>query len=165
MPKTIEASKILNLLKGEWSLNRKLINAKDEDFSGSASGTAKFLECNKNTLYYDERITINFVNGIEVDARATYKFQIEENKMHQHLVTPTNTGPKEDHMFELIFFSTDSQIYAMATYICGNDNYSVRYSFFNNDSFRITYTASDPNKIFLRKRSLKESFLLVKLQN
>ena len=82
MPKTIEASKILNLLKGEWSLNRKLINAKDEDFSGSASGTAKFLECNKNTLYYDERITINFVNGIEVDARATYKFQIEENKIH-----------------------------------------------------------------------------------
>lgn len=146
MSKTVTASKILNLLKEEWSLNRKLINAKDKDFSGSASGTTKFLECDENTLSYDERIKVNFVNGIEVDATATYKFQIEEDKLHQYLVTPTSTEPKEDHMFELDFFTTSSQICSEASYICGSDNYSVRYSFHNNDSFRITYTVSGPNK-------------------
>ena len=146
MSKTVTASKILSLLKGEWSLNRKLINTKDKDFSGSASGTTKFLECGENTLSYDESIKVNFANGTEVDATATYKFQIEEDKLHQYLVTHTNTEPKEDHMFKLDFFSTHSQICAVASYVCGNDNYSVRYSFSNDNRFSITYTVFGPNK-------------------
>lgn len=146
MSKTIAASRILNLLKGEWSLKRKLINTEDRDFSGSASGTTKFLERGENALSYDESIIVNFANGTEVTATATYKFQIEKNKLHQYLVTQTNTEPEENHMFELNFFSTHRQIYAIASYICGNDNYSVRYSFSNNDSFSITYTVSGPNK-------------------
>ena len=155
MSKTVSASSILDLLKGEWFLNRKLINVKDQDFSGSASGTTKLLESSENTLSYDETVIVNFDNGAEINTTAAYKFQIEENKLHQYIVTQTNTEPKEDHMFELAFSATSSQRYAVAAYKCGNDNYSVQYSFSSDNRFSVIYMVSGPHKDYFTETEFK----------
>lgn len=155
MSKTVSASTILDLLKGEWFLKRKLINVKDQDFSGSASGTTKLLESSENALSYDETVIVNFDNGAEMNTTAAYKFQVEEDKLHQYIVTQANTEQNEDHMFELDFFAATSQIYAMASYKCGNDNYSVQYSFSSDNRFSVIYIVSGPHKDYFTETEFK----------
>lgn len=148
--KFVSASHILDLLAGKWFLTRKLTNNINQDFSGSASGKTELLECNQGALSYNESVIVYFDNGVEANGTASYKFRIEEDKLHQYSVTRTKVDTIEDHMFELNFFTTKSnQTYASATYFCSSDKYIVTYSFSSEDRFNITYTVLGPNKDYV----------------
>lgn len=146
MSKNIQSSKILDLLKGKWSLDRKLINKINKSLSGTASGTSEFTEDKKNSLLYKEAVSVHFNNGFESHSTASYKFQIEDGKLNQCRIISSPVESKEGYMFELNFFSDNSNILASSSYICGKDNYRVEYIISNNNKFVITYTVLGPEK-------------------
>ena len=143
MKKTpIKALDIFQLLKGQWSINRKFDDRTSSDLSGSASGRTTLKSNNETILSYNEIVEAAFNNGVESTGTTSYKFKIEQNKLHQYLVSSN----KESHMFELNFFATNGKKYAKASYICEKDKYDVVYSFLDNSQFYVIYTVTGPKK-------------------
>jgi len=154
--KSVNADYIFNLLAGKWLLKRKFVNNIDKVFSGTASGINEFLIYKNSTLSYRESVIAHFDKGIEIKGTTSYKFRIEDNKIHQYLVSSIRNEIVEDYMFELNFYHINSQIYARASYLCGMDKYKVSYSFFNDNKFNVIYTVLGPNKNFITETEFEK---------
>ncbi len=136
---TIKSTYILKLLEGKWSLSRTLENSIDSKLSAEANGETTIEIVDDRTLSYLENVKTLFKNKIEIKGKASYKFQLDDGKLHQY----TND---ENYMFELEFFTHNSERHAQASYMCGQDRYNVEYIFRNNDNFTVTYEVLGPNK-------------------
>lgn len=153
---SVKVDHIFSLLAGKWLLKRKFINNIDKNFSGTASGLTEFLENNNNSLSYHESVVAHFDNGSEIDGTASYKFYIEDSRIHQYLVSSISDKTAEDYMFELNFSNNNNQIYACASYFCGMDKYKVNYSFLEDNKFNIVYTVLGPNKNFITETEFEK---------
>ncbi len=160
MKKTpVNASDVFKLLKGKWSVDRIFDNKTNSDFSGAALGETT-LKAHNNTLLYNETIKTTFSNGTKAHGKATYKFQIKNNQLHQYLVTQTEKPSKEDHMFTLDFFMHSGKRYAEASYICKKDQYNVLYIFPNDNQFQIIYTVTGPQKDYITRTNFERVALI-----
>jgi len=153
----IDALNIFQLLKGKWSLNRQFDNKTSSDFSGYASGETLLESNDETTLSYNEIVNAAFNNGVESTGTTSYKFKIEQNQLHQYLVTQS----EEAYMFELNFFAHNSdKKQAKASYVCKQDRYDVVYTFLNDTQFNVIYTVTGPQKDYTTITSFKRIELI-----
>ncbi len=145
MPTAI-AKQIFNRLEGGYFI-KKVVHKGSPTMTtisengvilATGEGTAQFLKIGKNTLLYREDLLINYHNSAtRIPAFKEYKYIFKDNKIKKYFVN-------DERLFYKMNFT--SSVTAQAEHICGEDIYNTKYSFFDEDSFSLSYEIYGPNK-------------------
>ncbi len=138
--------KTFGLMAGRWNLYRTITSPKFQPMTGA--GKAIFENYQKDSspsLLYKEELTLHLPSE-SIHASKEYIFRLIDNEISVFF----NENP-ERFFYTLKFddqTTKDERLFQQAggEHLCGNDNYRASYSFFNDNSFELTYQVSGPKK-------------------
>ncbi|WP_053332597.1 DUF6314 family protein [Candidatus Jidaibacter acanthamoebae] len=153
----MHTTKIFDLLKGNWYFTRVIVGT---PWSGRVIGEASFTAGNtgKNLslLYREdgELITDNLTLQVYKEYIYLYKDSVLEIYFYHN--------GKQGDLFHIIKFErirkTIEKWQAMASHICGSDNYDTKYIFHNNkETFEIKHTVKGVKKDYISNTVFKRS--------
>lgn len=131
---------VFNSLEGNWKLYRTLSN------NGMMSGTAAFIRCDLNELFYRETgLFVPNTNAHTFKVYREYFYCYMKNQIH--VFHAENNKPT--NLLHTLEFITNSKatfpLQAQAHHVCSQDSYQALYSFFATQ-FQLQYKVKGPKK-------------------
>jgi len=139
----MNSMRAFNLMRGNWNLYRTITSPKFHPMT--AAGKSIFQKySDQNSLLYKEELVLNLPSE-SIHASKEYIFRLIDNDVSVFF----NETP-ERFFYTLKFASKikSDQVFDQAggEHLCGNDNYSASYNFFDNDNFELIYKVVGPKK-------------------
>jgi len=148
--------KAFNQMGGSWNLYRTISSPKFQPMTGA--GKAIFDKYkDPNSLLYKEELILNLPSE-SINASKEYIFRLIDNDVSVFFhETP------ERFFYTLKFapkIPSSDKVFDQAggEHLCGNDNYTASYNFFDNDNFELIYKVVGPKKDYIMTTKYKRIY-------
>jgi len=137
--------KTFGLMAGSWNLYRTITSPKFQPMTGSGKAIFEKYQKDAPSLLYKEELTLHLPSE-SINASKDYIFRLIDNQISVFF----NENP--ERFFYTLKFDDDhptaDRLFQQAggEHLCGNDNYRASYSFFDDNTFELTYQVSGPKK-------------------
>ncbi|GAB4164960.1 MAG: hypothetical protein Tsb006_4550 [Rickettsiaceae bacterium] len=141
---------IFGIFTGKWNIARTIHKHSDKSVVGTVTGTACFYPQPDSTILLHEKLEVTWENSTTAQATKSYLFKKAPGTIIQYrfetpidpnkntILTTEQTNEKIE-MHQLNFIGYMSSSVANATYLCGSDEYKLRFEVRSGTHFTMDY--------------------------